>query len=91
MGASGIDTRIADWPRQTSTKKDWDKSFARQVRRDQYVLNELLNAGWRVLIAWECAVSEQKAPKDLRKKSLQEMVNWLESDEKFAEIRRPAD
>ena len=41
----------------------WKNGIPRQVQRDHYVVNELLNAGWRVLVVWECAVSKKKAPK----------------------------
>ena len=66
----------------------WNIGFPRQVKRDRFVISELLNAGWRVLVVWECAVSEKKAPAAIRADSLQEIVRWLESDEISGDIRR---
>lgn len=67
----------------------WKDGFPRQVQRDQYVVNELLNAGWRVLVVWECAVSKKKAPKSIRAEGLKEFVRWLESNEVSGDVRRP--
>jgi DNA mismatch endonuclease (patch repair protein) len=67
----------------------WKNGIPRQIQRDQYVVSELLNAGWRVLVVWECAVSRQKAPKAIRTEALRQIVSWLESDEVSGDVRRP--
>jgi len=36
----------------------WKERFARNVRRDQEVLRQLWQAGWRVLVVWECETKD---------------------------------
>ena len=39
----------------------WQKKFADNVKRDIEVLNELTNAGWKVLIVWECRLRKDSS------------------------------
>lgn len=38
----------------------WKKKFAENVERDEAVQKALRKAGWRVLILWECQLSEKR-------------------------------
>jgi len=44
-------------------KRFWKEKFARNVRRDREVLRQLWEAGWQVLVVWEC---QTKDPDQLR-------------------------
>jgi DNA mismatch endonuclease (patch repair protein) len=44
-------------------KRFWKEKFAHNVARDQKALRELWQAGWQVLVVWEC---ETRDPKQLR-------------------------
>lgn len=54
--------RMAQRPPATH-KRFWNEKFARNVARDQEVLRRLWQAGWQVLVVWEC---ETKDPEQLR-------------------------
>jgi DNA mismatch endonuclease, patch repair protein len=42
------------------TKSDfWEEKLKKNVARDKKVLGELKNAGWRVLVVWECQVKRR--------------------------------
>jgi DNA mismatch endonuclease (patch repair protein) len=41
----------------------WKEKFAKNVRRDRQALTRLWQAGWQVLVVWEC---ETKDPEQLR-------------------------
>lgn len=37
------------------TRKDfWEEKFNRNIQRDKQQTDELINAGWNVLVVWEC-------------------------------------
>lgn len=70
------------WP---GTRPDfWKKKIGGNRDRDIKVRNELLEAGWRVLTVWECAL------KGKTKMALGDIVGcieaWLESGEEHKEI-----
>lgn len=44
-------------------KRFWKEKFAKNVQRDQQALRDLWQAGWQVLVVWEC---ETKDPGRLR-------------------------
>ena len=44
-------------------RRFWKEKFARNVARDREALRQLWQAGWQVLVVWEC---EAKAPDRLR-------------------------
>ena len=48
--------KLAYSNRQYSSK--WKKKFEDNRHRDMIVTQELLNAGWRVAVIWECATRE---------------------------------
>ena len=39
-------------------KKFWEKKFKANIERDIKVKNELKSNGWRVLVVWECELSD---------------------------------
>lgn len=40
-----------------SSRKDfWEKKFEGNIERDKKYVEELLQAGWRVLVIWECGI-----------------------------------
>lgn len=53
-------------PRSNNTY--WEPKIKRNVERDQQQYQQLENAGWKVLIVWEC---------ELKKKTLDERLNRL--------------
>jgi len=36
----------------------WKKKFADNIQRDQRVLNQLTEAGWRIAVIWECSTRD---------------------------------
>lgn len=54
--------RMAQHPPATHTRF-WKEKFAKNVQRDRQTLTQLWQAGWRVLVVWEC---ETKDPEQLR-------------------------
>jgi DNA mismatch endonuclease (patch repair protein) len=45
--------------RPKSNTAFWDAKFAANMRRDKEVRASLRDAGWRVLVIWECQVNER--------------------------------
>ena len=74
-----LDCRLATTP--ASNMEFWQRKFQRTVERDQRVLAELLENGWRVATVWECALGKR----DLHLASSQ-LAQWLKSDELQKEI-----
>ena len=74
-----LDCRLATTP--ASNVEFWQRKFQRTVERDQRVLAELLENGWRVATVWECALGKR----DLHLASSQ-LEQWLKSDELQKEI-----
>ena len=54
--------RTAQRPPATH-RRFWKEKFATNVRRDEQALRQLWQAGWQVLVVWEC---ETKEPEQLR-------------------------
>jgi DNA mismatch endonuclease (patch repair protein) len=51
----------------------WRKKFAENVSRDRRQLRALTNQGWRVLVAWECAL---RSPVSL-KREVDRISSWI--------------
>ncbi|MEP3277733.1 MAG: DNA mismatch endonuclease Vsr [Stappiaceae bacterium] len=67
-------TRQAFWLHKLTANKD----------RDKRVMKELIDSGWRVLFAWECAlIGKSKIPDE---EVALEVVCWLNSDVSFFEL-----
>jgi DNA mismatch endonuclease (patch repair protein) len=70
--------------RPSSSKEFWNEKFEANQKRDRKNYDLLLVSGWRVLVVWQCAL---KARKDAGLEELgSEVLNWLESDERYREI-----
>ena len=50
----GHDCPLFKWP--TSNKSFWRNKIERNRAKDAEVLESLKNAGWRVMVIWECAL-----------------------------------
>jgi len=48
---------VATMPK--SNTSFWQDKFSRNVQRDRRVAEELVSAGWRVIVAWECALQSK--------------------------------
>ncbi len=71
--------------RYPSTRKDfWQTKIQQNAKRDQEVSTNLLKAGWRQLVVWECALRGRK------KLNLDELLKhaeiWIKGSDKFLEI-----
>ena len=41
------------------TRRDfWEEKFNRNIQRDKHQAEELINAGWHVLVVWECELKQ---------------------------------
>lgn len=70
------------WP--ATRAKFWKEKLLRNVARDRKARSELINAGWRVLVVWECAL---KGPGRLSRGCLREQLSdFIRGDSTFAEI-----
>lgn len=58
----------------------WQQKFQETIIRDQQVLKDLQNLGWRVAVVWECSLKRHK------EKATQILINWLHTSESFIEI-----
>lgn len=74
---------IFKWP---SSREDfWHTKILGNQERDRRNTEQLLHAGWRILIIWECAM---KGPQRQDANSIvNQAASWLRSDSEFTEIR----
>jgi len=83
----GHDCHLFRWP---STRHEfWHNKIGRTIERDQENNAALIDAGWRVLWIWECAIKGRgKLPLE---SVIRNAADWLRSSESFGEIegRRP--
>lgn len=70
-----------------SNKEFWTKKFENNKARDTRTYETLRQAGWRILVVWECAL------KGKRKKDfdglIDEIETWLHGDSIYSEISGP--
>jgi DNA mismatch endonuclease (patch repair protein) len=59
----------------------WSEKFSRTIERDRITTNQLLEAGWRVAIVWECAVDGNDVNAAARVLS-----DWLKGKKSFIEF-----
>jgi len=72
--------------RMPSTRTEfWKAKFARNRANDEKARTELLNAGWRVLTVWECAV--RRLPEKKVDVLIERIAAWLKSARKNSELR----
>lgn len=62
----------------------WEAKIARNQERDQQVIDQLKDQGWRRLVIWECALKgKTRLDFDVL---LGKAAQWLKADEASAEI-----
>ncbi|MDR0234580.1 MAG: DNA mismatch endonuclease Vsr [Zoogloeaceae bacterium] len=63
----------------------WENKIRENHARDQRNLGALLEAGWRCLVVWECAIRKsRRSPNELD--SIQLVTQWLRTGGRFAAI-----
>ncbi len=61
---------------EPKTRQDfWQRKFDRNVERDQEVRQALIDAGWRVMVVWECGLKTNAA----RDQGLETVAEWIKS------------
>lgn len=68
----------------TTRQTFWQNKFAANKERDQRKIQELREAGWRVLVVWECAIKTNDAV--LFRKSQKAVAKWLKSKNVYREV-----
>ena len=83
----GHDCRFFKWP--ATRPEFWREKISDNRERDKRDICRLKNLGWRVLVIWECAV--KTAPKTGVVDTLEAVVEWLNGDDTFSELRETND
>jgi len=77
------DCSLFKWP--SSRREFWKSKLSRNQEKDSESLQKLRDAGWRVLVIWECAF------KGVKRLPLEKIVagagRFLTGKKKFAEIK----
>lgn len=70
-------------PKSKSNRSYWVKKIDDNRKRDLATRNNLIGAGWRVLVIWECAIRRQLLP---FRSSIyfKKVLKWLRRDGKLA-------
>ena len=55
----------------------WAEKFSQNVARDAKKTQQLRDAGWRVMILWECAVRDKGPTRD---QAIKQLSDWIRSD-----------
>ena len=67
-----------------ATRRDfWLRKFEDNMARDTLNLESLREAGWRVLVIWECSIRGKDADLEM---AIEQATDFLQSDTAFAEI-----
>ena len=66
--------RLAYTPK--SRQEFWENKLNKNAARDKTTTTRLIDAGWRVMTIWECALRDSEA----RKRGFEETVSWITSD-----------
>ena len=64
----------------------WTEKFQKNVRRDERVRVELAEKSVKMLIVWECTVKRMMKDAATAKEVLDQIENFLKSDETWREI-----
>lgn len=64
----------------------WTEKFKRNVERDERVRQELMDAGIRRLVVWECAVRKMRKDPVFEEDCIKRIEEFIHSDEMNAEI-----
>lgn len=79
----GHDCHLFRWP--GSRKDFWKTKITRNRCRDDEVRHQLIAAGWRVLVIWECALKgKQRRPLE---EVLKKARKWIRKGRRWHEIR----
>jgi len=69
----------------SSRKQFWRRKLAGNRERDRRSIDELMAAGWRVLVVWECMTRSETSCNALS----QRLDSWLQGRRQFAELPAP--
>ena len=64
----------------------WTEKFKRNVERDERVRQELMDAGIRRLVVWECTVRRMKKGPAFEEECLQRIEDYIHSEKMNTEI-----
>ncbi len=64
----------------------WTEKFRKNVERDNRVMEELKASGVKALIVWECTVKQMMKSQDVTEKDLNEIKEFLVSNELHKEL-----
>ncbi|MCW8449757.1 very short patch repair endonuclease [Legionella quinlivanii] len=76
------DCHLFKWPQ--TRKEFWENKILSNKARDEMNKNTLLQAGWRILIVWECAL-KGKTKLDCVQ-LIDEIESWIVSDSDYVNI-----
>ncbi|WP_045859701.1 very short patch repair endonuclease [Teredinibacter purpureus] len=74
--------RLFKWPK--SNTEFWRDKITGNIQRDERHSRQLADAGWRILIVWECAIKGKKEQEV--EKVLDNIEHWLLTDNNNGEI-----
>ena len=60
----------------------WRSKFSENTARDRRQIRALRAVDWRVLVVWECALSDPKS----RARTIAQAARWIPTSRKYAEI-----
>lgn len=63
----------------------WQGKFAANVLRDAKKVRQLLDAGWRVMVVWECALRQGGSRRD---DVIDQLAAWIRGDDATGAIPR---
>jgi DNA mismatch endonuclease (patch repair protein) len=64
----------------SSNAEFWRRKFSRTVERDEHILGQLRNDGWRVAVVWECALQSNLG------RVVKVVSSWLSSPRRWLEV-----
>jgi DNA mismatch endonuclease (patch repair protein) len=70
-----------------SNKRFWRTKFVGNLRRDARTKQNLLDAGWRVLVVWECSLRGTTAAAESTARAV---ARWMLSRQRYAELPKRA-
>ncbi len=68
--------RYATMP--ASNREWWEDKFTANVSRDAKKVRQLLDAGWRVMVVWECALRQRGSARD---DVIDQLAAWIRGDD----------
>ena len=60
-----------------SNRAWWVEKFTRNVARDAEKTRQLREAGWRVMVVWECVLRDKGSKRD---RAIEHLADWIRSD-----------